>query len=55
LNSSYYGHTKVVQLLLNNGAQANRKTNRGDTALSIAKKKGKDDIVKVLKKYGAKE
>ena len=44
-----------VKLLLNKGANVNEKSNDGSTALKMAEKYGKIDIVEMLKKAGAKE
>ena len=49
------GHTEVVELLLEKGADVNAKTTDGVTAAAAAKWKGHTDIVQLLKKAGAKE
>jgi len=49
------GHTEVVKLLLEKGAEVNARANNGFTALGEAKKKGHIDIVQLLEKAGAKE
>ncbi|MFC1854950.1 ankyrin repeat domain-containing protein [Thermodesulfobacteriota bacterium] len=47
--------TDLVKLLIGHGADVNAKTKDGETALSIAKEKGHDEIIKLLKDAGAKE
>ena len=42
------GRAGVVALLLDRGADASAKDSRGETALSLAKENGYDDVVSVL-------
>jgi cytohesin len=56
------GQKDVVEILIANGADISAKTEKGDTALSVAKKeyelKGKSehkDIIELLRTHGAKE
>jgi ankyrin repeat protein len=50
------GHTEVVKLLLEKGADVNVKTNDGKwTSLGLAKLKDHTGIVQLLEKAGAKE
>ena len=42
------GHTEVVKLLIDNGADLNHKSNHGDTALMYAARDGHTDVVKFL-------
>jgi ankyrin repeat protein len=42
-------------LFIAHGADINAKDSRGQTPLQYAKKKGHTEIVKLLKKHGAKE
>ncbi|MGA2093146.1 MAG: ankyrin repeat domain-containing protein [Sedimentisphaerales bacterium] len=49
------GHTEVVNLLLEKGAEVNVKDNNGKTALGMAKLRSYADIVQLLEKAGAKE
>lgn len=49
------GYLELVKLLLENGAEVNVKDNFGRTPLKIAKEKGYDKIVELLRQYGAKE
>ena len=48
------GNITVVQTLLNHGAAVNVKDDNGDTALSIALKKGYTKIAQILTSRGAK-
>ena len=45
---------EVVRFLIKNGANVNAKTKDGDTALSLAVKKGYTNIIEILKANGAK-
>lgn len=45
---------EVVRFLIKNGADVNAKTGDGDTALSLAVKKGYQNIIDILKANGAK-
>ena len=49
------GHAQVVKVLLKNGPDAKAKTREGRTPLSLAKKKGHNEIVELLRKHRAKE
>jgi ankyrin repeat protein len=42
------GHSEVVRVLLANGADVNARTDGGETALSIARDHGREDIVALL-------
>jgi len=48
-------HAQVVKVLLENGADAKAKSREGWTSSSLAKKKGHNEIVCLLRKHGAKE
>ena len=50
-----WGHAAQVRLLLAAGADVNARANHGYTALSWAKSAGRDTIVRLLKRAGAKE
>jgi ankyrin repeat protein len=52
---SQNGHTEVVKLLLEKGADVNTKGINGTTALGVARKAGRMNIVQLLEKAGAKE
>ncbi len=49
------GDTEKVHALLAKGADVNAKDNKGGTALMAAKREGHKEIVRMLKKAGAKE
>ena len=49
------GHIEIVKMLLEKGADVNIKNKYGETTLQQAKKKGKPEIVEILKAAGAKE
>ena len=49
------GHIEIVKLLLSKGANVNKKSNHGDTALMLAKYNGHIKIADLLRKAGAKE
>ena len=49
------GHAQVVKVLLENGPDATAKTREGRAPLSLAKKKGHNEIVELLRKHRAKE
>ena len=44
----------IVNFLVENGADVNAKAGNGDTPLSLAEKEGDQEMVALLKKYGAK-
>ncbi|MBZ8182743.1 ankyrin repeat domain-containing protein [Oscillatoria salina] len=46
---------RIVQKILQHGADVNAKDNDGNTALSIAKKAGNTEIIQLLKEAGAEE
>jgi hypothetical protein len=48
-------YVEVVTFILENGADPNMLVNNNETALSIAKKSGLDEVVKLLESYGATE
>lgn len=52
LLASLNGYTKIVELLLNTGADPHYKNNNGNTALMIATRKTNVEIVKLLIKSG---
>lgn len=49
-----FGHTDVVRLLLDYGAEPNRQDVRGGTALMLAAFNGERDVVALLAERGAK-
>ena len=49
------GQTAAVRALLAVGAEVNAKNNPGETAFSLATRKGHKVIIELLKKAGAKE
>ncbi len=53
--ASRHDRKSVAQLLIAKGADVNAKTEKGQTALSLAKENGHTEIVELLRKHGAKE
>ncbi len=51
---SAYQTSNIVELLLKNGANPNDKSIAGETALSLTQQNPHEEVVKVLKSYGAK-
>ena len=51
--AAYKGHFKVVEFLVDNGADVNARDKRGRTPLTLALENGYTDVVKYLKKHGA--
>ncbi len=47
----YKGHTEIVKILLKNGANMNDKDRQGNTALKLARKHKRREIVSLIKKY----
>ena len=53
MEACIFGHRKVIELLVENGADVSVKDRFGFTPLSIAKKNNHADIVQYLKGKGA--
>jgi len=53
-DAAKFGHTKVVEILLEGGADKSIKNNEGKDALSLAQGHGKHVIVELLKKTHSK-
>ncbi len=53
--AAYYGYHDVAELLIAKGADINVKDQLGRTPLVVAKEKGREEIVKLLRKHGAIE
>jgi ankyrin repeat protein len=53
--AAFNGRIDTVRVLLAKGADVNAKAIMGDTALAQAKKKGHEEIVRMLKEAGTKE
>ena len=51
--ASYKGHTQIVKILLDEGADADRKNRLGMTALMYAARKGRIQVIKMLLDHGA--
>ncbi|MEN6545687.1 MAG: ankyrin repeat domain-containing protein, partial [Armatimonadia bacterium] len=49
------GHTEIVELLLESGAQVNAKTDAGDTALGEATAQGHTETAALLRRHGGTE
>jgi TPR repeat protein len=54
LIASYKGHVRIVEILLENGANVNYETLRGSTPLIAAIDQGHTEVVRILKKFGAR-
>jgi ankyrin repeat protein len=54
MHAASLGDTAIAQILLDKGADANAKNLKGDTALSIAEREKKDDMVILLRQAVAK-
>lgn len=53
--SSTPNDLSITELLITHGADVNLKSDNGATPLSLARRRGKAEIVELLKKHGAKE
>ena len=51
MQASFLGKHEVVELLLKMGVKPDNKSNRGETALSIATKRNHDKVVNLINKY----
>ena len=51
IEASEKGYIKIVEMVLENGADVNAKNGDGDTAVMLASKNGHNDIVKLLQRY----
>jgi len=45
----------MAELLIANGADINSKTKKGNTPMSLAKMRNKQETVELLREHGAKE
>jgi ankyrin repeat protein len=54
MHAAGLGHTAIVKIRLDKGADINAKSLKGDTALTIAEREKKKDMVILLQKAGAK-
>lgn len=48
-------NTEIFKLLMQAGAKVDLRNNEGKTALQLAKEKNNDELIKLLKAFGAKE
>jgi uncharacterized protein len=53
--AAYFNHLRIAELLLSAGADVNIKTIYNETALSWAKQKGHNEIIRLLINSGAVE
>ena len=53
-SACHQGRGSVAKVLIDNGADVNAKTG-GQTALSLAKEKGHQEVIELLRKHGAEE
>ena len=53
MHAASNGYTKIVQELIDSGADLEAKDNKGRTALTIAKQKERTEIIEILKEAGA--
>jgi ankyrin repeat protein len=51
--AAYYGYNDVAELLINKGADINVKDQLGRTPMAVAKEKGRDEVLELLRKHGA--
>jgi len=49
------GARDIVELLLARGGDVNAKTDKGETPMALAQINGKDQVIQLLRKHGAKE
>jgi ankyrin repeat protein len=52
--ASFNGALEAVRLLLEHGADVEKKDIYGQTALQVAAEEGHDEVVELLRKHGAK-
>ena len=55
LHAALYGYSKVVTILLKNGADVNVDDNQGSTALTWAERYGHTEVATILLKNGAQD
>lgn len=53
--AAFWGDIRSVQLLLTHGAKVNARGSGGKTALSMARARGRTDVVRLLKQAGARD
>ena len=53
--AAYWNNIEIVKLLIDRGANVNEKDNYGETALMVATRRVKTEIVELLKNADAKE
>jgi ankyrin repeat protein len=55
MGASEAGQRDVVQALLAANVDLNARTAKGETALTVALRRGRRDIAELLRRYGARE
>ncbi|MBD3287305.1 hypothetical protein GF337_00740 [candidate division KSB1 bacterium] len=54
-SAAHNGHAKLARLLIDNGADVNTKTDKGQTPLQIARERNQSETAAVLEEFGGTE